>query len=389
MLPVRIVFAHVRAQPLRFGLTSGSVALALFLYCTLQTVLTSLDVLVAGASGNRLVASSAVSLFQSLPISGVERIKSARIEGVRNVGHWTWFDGVYRDPKEFFARFAIDVHVFREQYGDLCPEGADYILPTEQWEAFERERKSCIIGRGLADRYGLKVGDPMVLEGTIFPGTWRFTIVAIYSSDNPTYDEETMYFHWSYLNEAMGQLDECGSYTIDLEPGADPAEVCRRVDELFHNSSNRTLTQLEAAFSAQFIQMWGNVGLLFDFIGYAVVFATFVISLNTMLLAARERVKEVGVLKTLGFRSASVRWLYLLEALVVCGGGALVGIGLARTLWHGQPVRLATVIFPEFLVADSTVAEAFAIGGGLALVAGLAPAIVASRLSIVGTLRGG
>ncbi len=116
MIPVRLVFAHVRTQPLRWLLTSGSVALALFLFCTLQTVLSSLQMITEGASGNRLITSSAVSLFQSLPISGIQRIEAARIPGVRHVGHWTWFDGVYRDPKEFFPRFAIDVKTFRKQY---------------------------------------------------------------------------------------------------------------------------------------------------------------------------------------------------------------------------------------------------------------------------------
>lgn len=386
---LRLVLAHVRAQPLRFGLTAGSVALALFLYCSLQTVLTSLDTLVTGTSGNRLITSSAVSLFQSLPVSGVERVRTARVPGVRSVGHWTWFDGVFRDPKEFFARFAVDVPTFRAQYGDEAPGGQDYLLTSEEWDRFELERAGCIVGRGLAERYGFQVGDPLVLEGTIYPGTWRFTVVAIYGSDNPTYDEETMFFHWPYLNEGTGRADVCGTFTIDLDPSADAAAASTAIDALFRNSSNRTLTQLEAAFSAQFLQMWGNIGLLFGFIGYAVVFATFVISLNTMLLSVRERVREVGVLKTLGFRASTVRGLFLLEALVVCGGGALAGAGLARLLWHGQPLRLATVIFPEFLVTDATLVEAAIIGAVLALVAGLAPAVVASRLTIVRALRSG
>ncbi len=227
----------------------------------------------------------------------------------------------------------------------------------------------------------------MTIEGTIYPGTWQFTIVAVYSTNDPAYDEETMYFHWSYLNEGMGRFDQCGLYTVDLVPGTDAAAVCQAIDDLFRNSSNRTLTQPEAAFSAQFIQMWGNIGLLFNFIGYAAIFATFIISLNTMLLSVRERVKEVGVLKTLGFRSAGIGRLYLLEAFVVCGGGAAAGAGLARAAWHGQTLRMATVIFPSFGVTPGTLLEATVIGVALALVAGIAPALVASRMTIVKTLR--
>lgn len=381
MVPLRLVFAHARAQPLRWGLTAGSIALAVFLHCTLQTILSSLDSLVSGAAGNRLITSSAVSLFQSLPLSGIERIRAARIAGVKDIGHWTWFDGVYRDPKEFFPRMAVDVGMMRAQYG------TDYLLTDDEWETFIREKGGCMVGRGLADRYDLQVGDPMVLEGTIYPGTWSFRIVGVYETVNPAYDEETMFFHWSYLNEAMGRFDMVGTYSINLERGTDDAVVSAAVDGLFRNSSNRTLTQTEAAFQAQFLSMWGNIGLLFAFIGGAVIFATAVIALNTMLLSVSERVREVGVLKTLGFRRASVRGLYLAEAAVLCLGGAVAGAALARLLWHGQPLRLATVIFPSFMVTDRTLLGALAIGGSLAILAGIAPAVAASRLSIVRALR--
>jgi putative ABC transport system permease protein len=386
-VPLRLILAHFRASKLRTSLTVGSVALALFLFCTLQTVLTSLDALISGVGGNRLIASSAVSLFQLLPLSTVEKIRAARIDGIGGVGHWTWFDGVFRgDPSEFFARFAVDATAFRDQYGDRSERRAEYRLSAEDWDRFERGKATCIVGRGLAARYGLRVGDPLALEGTIFPGDWRFTIAAIYASDNPTYDEETMFFHWSYLNEGMRRPDVVGILSIDIR---DEARIAAQVDALFANSGHRTLTQPEAAFQAQFLSMWGNVGLLFSFIGGAVIFASFMITLNTMLLAVAERVKEIGVLKTLGFGNVTLRALYLVEATLLCGGGALLGAGLARLLWHGQPLHLATVVFPEFVVTDGTLLTAAGIGLGLALVSGIAPAIVASRTTIVRALRSG
>jgi putative ABC transport system permease protein len=368
-------------------LTGGSVGLALFLFCTLQALLSSLDMMVAGSGGGRLISSSAISLFQSLPLSSLEKVRAARIPGVLELGHWTWFGGVYIDPKEFFARYAVDVSTFRRQYGDLCPHGEDYILTAAQWDRFEQEKASCIIGRGLADRYELSQGDSLVLEGDIYPGTYEFAISAIYTSSSPTYDEESMFFHWEYLNEAMGELDEVGTIMLSIDEDADSNSICMRVDDLFRNSSTRTLTQPESAFNAQFLSMWGNVGLLFNFIGMAVIFATFMISLNTMLLSVSERVREIGVLKSIGYRASALRNLYLAESMLICGGGALLGALLARLMWHGQPLRLATVVFPEIRVADETLLQAGGIGLGLALVAGIAPAFIASRTSIVGALR--
>lgn len=386
-MPPGLIFAHMRSSPLRVLLTSSSVALALFLFCTLQAILSSLEVMVTGVAGNRLITSSAVSLFQSLPLSAMEKIRSARIPGVREVGHWTWFDGVYKDPKEFFPRFAVDVEQFRKMYGDLAPHGGDYLLSSDQWQRFEQEKAACIVGRGLADRYQMKVGDAVVLNGTIYPGTYEFTIVAVYASTSPTYDEETLFFHWDFLNQMMDEIDSVGTLPIDLEDGADASAVCAAVDDLFRNSATRTLTQPESAFAAQFLSMWGNVGLLFNFIGMAVLFATFMISLNTMLLAVSERVREIGVLKSLGYRASAMRELYLCESALICGSGAIFGTGLARLLWHGQPLRLATVIFPEVLVTDTTLLHAGGIGAALALVAGIVPAIIAERTCIVTALR--
>ncbi len=381
------MLAHIRTSPLRVMLTGGSVGLALFLFCTLQALLSSLDMMVSGAGGGRLIASSAVSLFQSLPLSSQEKVRSARIPGLREIGHWTWFNGIYIDPKEFFARYAVDAKKFRRQYGDLYGNGADYILSAVEWDRFEQERASCIIGRGLADRYELSVGDPLVLEGDIYPGTYRFSIAAIYTSSGPTYDEESMFFHWHYLNEANGELDEVGTLTLTYDEDADSSAICTAVDDLFRNSSTRTLTQPESAFNAQFLSMWGNVGLLFNFIGMAVIFATFMISLNTMLLSVSERVREIAVLKSIGYRASALRNLYLAESMLICGGGALLGALLAKVMWHGQPLRLATVVFPEIRVADETMLQAGGIGLGLALIAGIAPALIAARTSIVGALR--
>lgn len=383
-----MVWAHVRGNRLRAALTSCSVALAVFLFCTLQTILTTLESFVTGASGNRLIASSAVSLFQLLPLASVEKIRAARVPGLLDVGHWTWFDGIFRgDAAEFFPRFAIDVAAFRRQYGDWSRRGADYELSEDEWTRFLRGKNGCIVGRGLADRYGIRRGDALTLEGTIFPGTYAFTVEGIYATHNPTYDEETLFFHWQYMNEQLRKPDVIGILTLNIEDAALGPEICRQVDDLFRNSSGRTLTQPEAAFQAQFLSMWGNVGLLFQFIGGAVIFATFMITLNTMLLSVNERVREIGVLKTLGFTRHAMRALYLTESFVLCGGGAVLGVLIASGMWHGQPLRLGTLIFPTFGVAEETRMQALLLGGALALSSGIAPAIVAARLSIVRALR--
>ena len=106
-----------------------------------------------------------------------------------------------------------------------------------------------------------------------------------------------------------------------------------------------------------------------------------------MLLSVQERVREIGVLKTLGWRAQSLFVLYLTEAALLCTGGSLVGIGLARLAFSGDTLRFGPIILPVFLCTEVTMAKALTIGIVLSLVSGVAPALYAKRMSITRALR--
>lgn len=384
-MPLRLVLAHWRRHRVRTSLTVLSVAVAIFLFCFLQAVLTTLESTVTSVTGNRLISSHAVSLFAHLRISQLPKIE--RVPGVRRVGHWTWFGGVYVDPKNFFPRFGTDVESFRDIYGDRSPDGAVYVMPEADWEAFAREKRACIVGKGLVDRFGFSRGDTITLQGDIFPVDLDLTVRGVYETGNPTYDDLTLFFHWSYLDEATGRTGRVSTFIVDLEEGADPGAVSRAIDDMFRSSTTPTLTQSELAFQSQFLTMWGNVPLLFTAIGTAVLLASFLITLNAMLLGARERVVEVGVLKTLGFRDGRIAGLYVLEGLALALLGGLVGIGAARLLADGDPLVLETIYLPVFVLRGETAAMALGIAAALGTLAGLAPAVMASRTPITAALR--
>ena len=154
MIPWVLIAAHARRNKLRTLLTVGSVAVALFLYCSLRTVVTAIDTTISQANDSRLIVQSAVSLFMHLPISVKQKVES--IPGVAAATHWTWFGGVYvnHDMKNFFARFAVDVPGMRRAYGDLKKGSKpDILVPPDQWEAFENEKTSCLVGRSLVEQF--------------------------------------------------------------------------------------------------------------------------------------------------------------------------------------------------------------------------------------------
>jgi putative ABC transport system permease protein len=368
-----------------------SVTITIFLFCTLRSVVVSLDEVIKSSNSSRVVTLSAVSLFVELPKSMWPKIE--RVEGVENATHMTWFGGVYIDPSHFFARFAIDPPTFREVYGDRAPPGGrDILLSEEEWERFSQQRQACIIGNDLAKQYGWTVGSRIPLVGTIYPGDYELTVAGIYRSDNPAIDQSSLWFHWDYVNEVSGRRNRVGLYVLLLESPDQAGNVSRRVDQLFANSSTRTRTLSERALNSEFMSMFGNVPLLMAGLLGAVLFACFMITLNTMMLLARQRFQETGVLKALGFPDLVVGSASMAESIAICLVGTALGAGLALVVFNTAFTEAALAylraFFPGFKVHDSTLREALGLGLLLGIGSGLAPALLLGRLRLLDAIRG-
>lgn len=375
----RLIATNLLRAKRRTFLTISSIAVALFLFCTLRTVVTSFDASLRAADASRLVVRHAASLVFPLPLSYRGRL--SQIPGVTGVTYANWFNGIYQDPKNFFAQFAVDAPT----YFALYPEA---VMPPAELNAFLHERTACVVGRKLAKKYGWKLGDRIPLEGTIFPGRWEFTLRAIYTGKTEDVDENTMFFHWDYLNESLpeGRRDQVGIYYLRLaSPGLAP-RVSRTVDAMFENSNVPTRTETEKAFMLGFISMLGNVRLLLFLIGSAIVFAIMLVTVNTMMMAFRERTTEVAVLKTLGFSDALVLYLVAGEAMLVALVGGVIGCGLAVLVFLKSDFTAGGVL-PSFRVTPGTVGLGLLLAATMGFLSGLVPALQAARLTIVTALR--
>ncbi len=364
---------------IRTLLTTLAITVALFLFSTLQTVLTSFDRSVEVLGESRLVTRHAKSLIFPLPISYLDRIAS--VPGVAGVSWGNWFGGTYQDrPQTFFAKFAVDPETYLDAYPEL-------ILPPDQKKAFLEERTACVIGQKLADEFGWKVGDDMTILGSIYPGEWSFTVRGIYTTDARGIDVRSMFFHWKYLDEgSVYGRGNAGFYIITLADPNDAARVATAIDALFDNSSAQTRTETEKAFQQGFILMMGNIKALVYVIGIAVVFAMVFVAANTMIMAGRERTREIAVLKTLGYDDALCMRLLLAESLIVALVGGVLGTLAARILYQATGFTMGGY-FPDFTVEWSTVAIGMSVALGIGLISGFVPARRAHRLRIVDALR--
>ncbi len=376
---VRLILANLLRAKRRTFLTVFSIAVALFLFCTLRTVITSFDSAIRASDDTRLVVRHAASLVFPLPLAYRERL--AQVEGVTGVSFGNWFGGYYQDPKNQFAQFAVDVPTFL----DLFPE---CLLTPEARDAWYADRTGCLAGATLVQKYGWKVGDVIPITGTIYPGEWRLTLRGIYKGKSKDVDENTIFFHWDYLNESLpeGRKSLVGIYWLRVASANLAPAVSARVDALYENSPQPTKTETEKAFQAGFIQMMGNVQLLMTILGSAIVFAIMLVTINTMMMAARERTTEIAILKTLGFSDGLVLRLVAGEALLLSLAGGVLGCGAAMLLFQNADFT-ANGMFPNFRVLPETAGVGILLALTMGVLSGLAPALQAARLQIASALR--
>ena len=204
-------------------------------------------------------------------------------------------------------------------------------------------------------------------------------------------DGSTLFFHWEYLDQSLQAGSSTGPpgvgvYTVLISDDADQLRVGADIDALFENGPQRVQSSPEAEFNAQFVSMVGNVPFFVGAIGTGVLVAILLATLNTMLMAGREQTKDVGVLKALGFGSGATFWMMLSQSLLLCGVGAGGGILLALGASDSLRGFLGTT-FPGFSINSEIIQTALSLALGVALFAGLAPAVRARSLRVVDALR--
>ncbi|HET8623636.1 MAG TPA: ABC transporter permease [Gemmatimonadales bacterium] len=369
--------ANLGRHKRRTLLTIASVALALFLFASLRTVITTIGAAAQFGSARRLVTTNSTGFVLPLPVAYANRLQA--MEGVERVTWANWFGGRYGDGKRFFATFAIDP----KSYLDIYPEMS---VPPDQREAFLQDRSGALIGVRLLDIFGWKVGQNVTLQGTIFPGDWTLTIRGVYTPTDPVINDDALMFHWDYLDERSERTGQAGWYILQIDRPENAARVAKAIDDQFKSSNAPTKTGTEQAFNASFATMWGNVGLLMNTIGMAVVFAILLVTANAMMMSARERTREVAVLKAIGFTDRRLFGLVMLEAGIITVTGAVIGLGAAKLLYRATNFNAAGFL-PGFDVTWSTLAIGGMIALLLMLASGIVPAARAARLPVVAALR--
>lgn len=379
---LKLIWRNTFRHPLRTGLTVIGMAVAVLAFCILRTVVAAWYSGVELSSPLRLVTRNAVSLVFPLPLSYLPKIQA--VPGINRVGYAYWFEGIYIDKRHFFPQFAMSI----PSYLDMYPE---FIFPPGQKLALLKDRRGAAAGRKLAQRFGWRLGDTIVLKGTYFQGEYRFVLRAIYTGRDPNTDETQFFFHWDYLNETLKKTapqmaDQVGWFMVQVERPELAPSVSQQVDALFKNSLAETLTETEAAFNLSFVEMTSAILLAIQVVTWLVIGVILLVLANTMGMNARERLGEYAVLKTLGFRSRHLAGLIVGESLLLALGGGCLGLALSFPVIKLFP-KSVEQYFPGLYVSEPTMALGLATALGVGVLAAVVPAWRAAQVGIAAALR--
>jgi len=379
MTLTRFVTKNAFRNKRRSILTVLSIAFSLLLLTLMMTLWRAFYLDEGSAeSAERLVVRHKVSLTFNLP--GFYREKIRAVPGVVSVVPVTWFGGIYKDekPENFFAQFSTDPDEFFKVFRDID-------MPDDQKIAWQRDRQGMIVDDSLATKYGWKLGDRIVLQGTIYPVNPELYIRGIFHS---VPDNKSVYFHAKYVEEAVSWFKgQAGTFSILVASPQDVSRVASAIDDMFRNSPQPTKAESEKAFGLEFVAMMGNVKAFILMICSAVVFATLLVSANTMAMSIRERTNEVAVLKTLGFTRGGVLGLFVSEAVALSLLGGLIGFGLGWLMVYGLTHSPQFISFFPLKVTAGIWLAAMFTSGMVGLLSAAVPSYHASQVNIVDGLR--
>ncbi|WP_437935615.1 ABC transporter permease [Sorangium sp. So ce341] len=382
---VSVAARNVLRNKFRTLLTVIGAAVAVLAFVLLRTVLTAWNVAADYAAKDRIATRHKISFILPLPKRYMATLRE--VPGVTEGTFMNWFGGKDpRDASNFFGSMAVESATFFKVYDEMVVSPAD----MERWQA---DRKGAIVGDVLATRLGVKVGDTVTLEGSIYPGPWQFNVSGIYTATRKSIDRSQFIFHYDYLNESIPERDrdQIGWMAARIDDPSRSAEISAAIDKIFDEKDVQTATMSERAMNLSFMAMMSAVLTALNVVSVIILLIMMMILGNTIAMGVRERSREYGVLRALGFEPKHVRIFIIGEAATIGLLAGLVGLAIAYPIIELGMGRWLEEnmggMFPYFRIDPLTMVMAVLLSMGLSLVASLLPAHQASKLSVTDALR--
>src|ERR1700722_16795625 len=373
-----LVLRNLTRNKRRTILTALSITVSVFIFASLISLPGLINqVLRDRANSLRLITHSKASLFYMLPESYRRRIET--LPHVEAVAAYSVFLATYRDPTEQLGVLAVD----DDHIHDIFP---DWDVSPEAEHDFQTIRTAALVLTNLMKVYRWRVGQTIMLRGTMYPVNVQLTIVGVLSEAAAG---PRIIFRRDYMEELLGRPSTANLFWVKVDRSRSSPEVIAAIDEMFANSPNETATETEIALIKNQI---GNLSLMINgakFLATIVIFTIGLVATNTAAMAVRERRHEMAVMRAIGFTRNSIIGRILVEGLIVGVTGGVLGCGLAYLGFDLLP-HVAKALGPLALamtLSPRIVAYSFLIATLIGAVSGLIPATLATRGDIATELR--
>jgi len=374
---LRFARKNLRRRPGRTLLTIGGVAAVMLLLVLVESLSAGLDRAMSGTEAARTLIVYRANRYcpqtSFMPENYAARI--ARIDGVESVLPVK----VYLNN----CRASLDVVPFQGAPVDQMLESRGIAVEQGDLERFRREAKSALVGRALAQRKGLEPGDQFRF------GNIDVDVAGIFSSPEPI-EEGVVLTHLEFLQRA-GPVNRLGTVTqfeVKVADAARAKAIGEEIDALFRTAQEPTDTRAKILYLEGATRDLREILRFARLLGIACALVALSLVANTVLMSVNERVRELAVVRTLGYREGWIAGLVLTEALALALCGGLFGIGLAFGTLELTHLTLGAEGVPVVFTASPKLAlEGLALALLTGALAGLFPAWRSARSPIVQGLR--
>lgn len=379
---VRLTLRNASRAPVRAALTVVAVAITLIAFVLLRTLSAGWRERVAQTPDDRVITRHQIGWARPLPVHYADAVRG--MPGVKRVAIATFLplklpgkDGVFFQSSAVNAREFVDMHF-------------ELTAPAEQKAAFVADRHAAMVGSELAEEQGWRIGQQLHFERRDRAERYEVTLAAIAKSKRVGFGQRAVWIHWEYLNETLppGEQDKLELIAAQIEDPRAGARLAKAIDIHFDTAVEPTFSQEDKALNKAIVGRFGALLGAMNTVSLLVLGVVVLILGNTIAMATRERVREYGTLRAIGFEPAHLVAFVLGEAAALGLAGGGLGLLLGYPLVEGPLSRyLREELGTSALrVAPADALLSLSLGAVLGLVAAGIPALRAARLQVTESL---
>lgn len=324
----KFVVKNILRGKLRTMLTVLGVGVSIFIFAALLSLDQGVKRMIASTGGDSVVTVfsryAACAPYSKLPLHYSEKI--AALPHVKAVMPVRFLLSNCRTTTDLIAVHGVEPPLLR-QFREIE-------LPEEQYNAFANERGAALVGSALARKYGWSVGQQVSLPQ--LRGI-SFTVRGIFDAPGSSL-ETVVLVSREYLERSINEVGVVTLFLVLADDAGNVGAVGKAVDAAFANYETQTRSTAERSFIAGLIGDMAQMVQFAQYVAYLALVLLLAAVANSVSMSVRDRLREMAILKLLGFDSTGVIRLVLAETLLTALLGAQLGLALAAlALALGRP----------------------------------------------------